>query len=90
MPGTVARGQLHDDPVLYAGRTEQGELSDEFPFPMTKDVLQRGQRRFEIFAVCHGLTGHGDGRIVHRGFTKPTDYVTEDRAATSCAARRRR
>jgi mono/diheme cytochrome c family protein len=77
--GTVARGQLHDDPVLYAGRDDQGDLSADYPFEMTKDVLTRGRQRYDIYcSVCHGLTGHGDGRIVQRGFTKPPNYVTDD------------
>jgi mono/diheme cytochrome c family protein len=78
--GTVARGQLRDDPVLYTGRDGHGELSNEFPFEMTKDVLQRGRQRYDVFcAVCHGLTGHGDGRIVQRGFTPPPSYLTDSR-----------
>jgi mono/diheme cytochrome c family protein len=70
--GTVARGQLRDDPLLYEGRNARGEVADEFPFEMTEAVLKRGQERYNIFcSVCHGLTGQGDGRIVQRGFTKP-------------------
>jgi hypothetical protein len=75
VPGTVARGQLYSDTVLYTGRDDKGELVDEFPFEMTKEILERGKQRFAIFcSVCHGLTGHGDGRIVQRGFTHPPDY----------------
>jgi hypothetical protein len=77
--GTVARGQLHDDSVLYAGRDDQGDLSAEFPFEVSKAVLERGRQRYDVFcSVCHGLTGHGDGRVVQRGFTKPPNYVTDD------------
>lgn len=48
---------------------------DKFPFPITQDILNRGQERFEIFcSVCHGLTGEGDGMIVRRGFRKPSSY----------------
>jgi mono/diheme cytochrome c family protein len=76
--GTVARGQLHDDPALYTGRDEKGELVKEFPFAVTAEVLQRGKQRFTIFcSVCHGLTGQGDGRIVQRGFTKPPSYTKD-------------
>lgn len=45
---------------------------ETFPFPITKDDLNRGQERYEIFcAVCHGATGNGDGMIARRGFNKP-------------------
>jgi mono/diheme cytochrome c family protein len=48
---------------------------DKFPFPITEDILNRGQERFEIFcSVCHGLTGEGDGIVVRRGFRKPPSY----------------
>ena len=45
---------------------------ETFPFPITKEVLDRGQQRYEIFcSVCHGATGNGDGMIARRGFNKP-------------------
>src|SRR5216684_1293316 len=45
---------------------------DTFPFPITKEVLERGQERYDIFcSSCHGLTGYGDGMIARRGFNKP-------------------
>jgi mono/diheme cytochrome c family protein len=43
-----------------------------FPFPITKEVLERGQERYQIFcSSCHGLTGYGDGMVARRGFNKP-------------------
>ena len=48
---------------------------DKFPFPITADVLDRGQERFQIYcSVCHGMTGQADGMIVRRGFRKPPSY----------------
>jgi mono/diheme cytochrome c family protein len=48
---------------------------DEFPFPITQEILDGGQQRFQIFcSVCHGMTGNGDGMIVRRGFRKPPSY----------------
>jgi mono/diheme cytochrome c family protein len=45
---------------------------DTFPFPITKEVLERGQERYQIFcSSCHGLTGYGDGMVARRGFNKP-------------------
>jgi mono/diheme cytochrome c family protein len=52
---------------------------DAFPFKLTKEVLDRGEERFNIHcAHCHGKTGHGDGMIVLRGFKRPPSYH-EDR-----------
>jgi len=45
---------------------------ETFPFPITKEALDRGQERYEIFcSVCHGATGNGDGIVARRGFNKP-------------------
>ncbi|HEX8069405.1 MAG TPA: cytochrome c [Pyrinomonadaceae bacterium] len=50
----------------------------EFPFPVTAEVLKRGQERFNIFcAMCHGMTGYGDGMIVRRGYRRPPSYHTD-------------
>lgn len=48
---------------------------DEFPIPVTKEVVDRGQDRFNIYCiVCHGPVGAGDGMVVRRGFVKPPTY----------------
>ncbi|MDQ2856467.1 MAG: cytochrome c [Acidobacteriota bacterium] len=48
---------------------------DKFPFPITSEILDRGQERFQIYcSVCHGMTGQADGMIVRRGFRKPPSY----------------
>jgi mono/diheme cytochrome c family protein len=52
---------------------------DRFPMPVTMQVLERGQDRYQAFcAMCHGLTGMGDGMITRRGFQRPPSYH-EDR-----------
>lgn len=48
---------------------------DEFPVPVTKALIDRGQERYNIYCiVCHGAVGAGDGMIVRRGFVKPPTY----------------
>lgn len=48
---------------------------DTFPIPVTKELIDRGQNRYNIFCiVCHGAVGNGDGMIVRRGFSKPPSY----------------
>ena len=50
-------------------------MIDEFPLPVTKELIDRGQDRFNIYCiVCHGPVGKGDGMIVRRGFVKPPSY----------------
>lgn len=47
----------------------------EFPVAITKEMLDRGQQRYNIYCiVCHGPTGAGDGMIVRRGFPQPPTY----------------
>lgn len=48
---------------------------DEFPVPVTKELIDRGQDRYNIHCiVCHGPVGNGDGMAVRRGFPKPPTY----------------
>lgn len=48
---------------------------DEFPIPVTKELVDRGQDRYNIYCiVCHGPVGAGDGMIVRRGFSPPPTY----------------
>jgi mono/diheme cytochrome c family protein len=48
---------------------------EEFPVPVTEELLDRGEERFKVFCiVCHGPVGNGDGLIVRRGFVKPPTY----------------
>jgi mono/diheme cytochrome c family protein len=45
------------------------------PLKLTPELLQRGRERFDIYcAVCHGVTGAGDGEVVRRGFPAPPSY----------------
>jgi len=74
---TVARGQLREDTHLNTGKVD-GQLVNEFPMPVTAQVMARGQERFTVFcSPCHGATGEGNGMIVQRGFRKPPSYHEE-------------
>jgi mono/diheme cytochrome c family protein len=75
LEGTVARGHLKDDAAFYTGKGPDGKPIDAFPFPVTKEVIERGQQRFNIYcAPCHGRLGNGDGMIPRRGFRHPPTY----------------
>jgi len=70
---TVARGQLHEDSYFYTGVVQGAdgyrEEKNEMPFPVTRDVLKRGQERFNIYCTpCHSRVGNGLGEIVQRGY----------------------
>jgi hypothetical protein len=73
--GTVARGQLNSDTYFYTGKMGNNP-GDVMPFPVTKEVLERGRERFNIFcAPCHSRLGDGNGFVPSRGFArKPPSF----------------
>lgn len=113
--GTIARGYLRSDKVLFTGKKDTNantaqasqqtttgnpntattqpaasttantnanpyaDDTDTFPFPINEDTVKRGRERYNIFcSVCHGLTGHGDGMVVRRGYRQAANFH-EDR-----------
>jgi cytochrome c553 len=73
---TVARGQLHEDTYFYTG-LQDGKEGNVMPFPVTMQVLQRGQERFNIYCTpCHSRVGNGEGMIVQRGYRPAGNYHT--------------
>ena len=73
--GTVPRGGLRDDDWLYRGVGPEGTFAVEPPFEVTREVVERGRERFEIFcSPCHGRAGDGQGMIVARGFKRPETF----------------
>lgn len=77
VPGTIARGQFHEDAYFYSGMVD-GKPGDYMPFPVTEQVLERGRQRFDVFCTpCHSRMGDGNGTVVQRGFTQPPSYHTD-------------
>lgn len=75
--GTVARGELRLDEHFYTGKVN-GKLVDKFPIPVTAEVLERGQERFNIFcSPCHDRLGTGRGMVVQRGYRQPPSFHIE-------------
>lgn len=75
--GTIARGQLRIDEARYTGKIA-GEDITEFPIPIAKADIERGQNRFNIYCTpCHGRLGDGNGMVVQRGFRQPPSYYSQ-------------
>jgi mono/diheme cytochrome c family protein len=75
--GTIARGYLNEDELLYTGRVG-GQPATVFPFGVDEALMRRGRERFDIYcSPCHGLTGEGDGMIVQRGYRRPPSFHTD-------------
>lgn len=72
--GTVARGHLDDDELLYTGKVN-GQVSPLFPFAITRADLDRGEQRYNIYcSPCHDRTGTGNGLVVQRGYRQAASY----------------
>lgn len=72
VPGTVQRGELRDSSALARGRTEAGNYVQEIPIAVTREVLERGRDRYDIYCTpCHGRTGDGNGVIMRGNYGYP-------------------
>ena len=76
--GTVARGHLNEDTLYYTGKGPDGKPAKEFPMPVTKELIVRGEQRFHIYCTpCHDRTGNGNGMVVRRGYRRPPTYHSD-------------
>ena len=68
---TVARGQLNDDELFATGKIGN-TFSTEFPYAVTREIVDRGQERYDVFcSPCHDRAGTGRGMVVRRGYRQP-------------------
>ncbi len=82
--GTLARGNLRHDAAIFEGLDEDGNYIADIPFELTRDFLNRGRERYDIFCqMCHGGTGDGRGIIMTGGYgyvPAPTFHSDNSRA----------
>ena len=77
--GTFARGDLHEDDAYWRGRDAIDSVIAKIPVPVTMQLIERGQQRYNIYcAPCHSRTGDGRGIVVQRGMLPPPSFH-EDR-----------
>jgi len=79
---TVARGFLYADQKFATGKSGNDFVTD-LPVPLTRQLLERGRERFNIYcSPCHGTTGNGLGVVVQRGYRQPPSlHIDRLRAA---------
>jgi mono/diheme cytochrome c family protein len=76
--GTVARGALEGTAMPAGGAPGAADRVTELPMPLTRELLARGQQRYEIFCTpCHDRTGSGQGMVVRRGYRPPPSLHIE-------------
>jgi mono/diheme cytochrome c family protein len=71
---TVARGAPAPNDIGSTGRNDGLPLTD-LPVPLTRELLERGRERYNIFcSSCHGEDGYGRGIVVRQGFPAPSSF----------------
>lgn len=77
--GTIAKGQLKEDPAYHFGKTGEAFVT-KIPTRITQSLVERGQERYNIYcSVCHGKTGAANGIVIQRnaGMLKPPSFHEE-------------
>ena len=78
VPGTVEQGRYRRDTALLEGvELADGGWSDEQPLALTRELIDEGHARFDVFcAPCHGLLANGDSVVARRmEFRRPPDLL---------------
>ncbi len=74
VPGAVAAGQVQTDTYLYTAKVN-GVVGNVMPFPVTANLLARGQQQFTIYcSVCHGVAGMGQSIVAERASIVPANF----------------
>lgn len=77
--GTVHRGAITGNEPLRDG-TQDGVYVTEFPLPIDRDTLARGENRFLVFcAPCHGVLGDGRSQVAENMQLRPPPSLHEQR-----------
>ena len=72
--GTVSRQRGGVNESFYTGLGAEGLIA-ESPIPVTYELLERGQERYNIYcSPCHNFNGNGLGVIVQKGMVQPSSF----------------
>tara|TARA_B100001778_G_C18557555_1_gene616147 strand:+ start:740 stop:1393 length:654 start_codon:yes stop_codon:yes gene_type:complete len=56
------QGESEAELLLLSGKNADGTYSNVFPFPVDNELMQYGQKNYNIYCVsCHGVAGDGNG-----------------------------
>jgi hypothetical protein len=79
VPGSIARGQLREDDGYHTGIVNNMYIGKN-PLPITREVLLRGQQRYNIYcSPCHDRAGEGKGIVAIRTPSWQPTNLQEDR-----------
>lgn len=78
VPGTIAIGELKEDPVFFTGKDASGQFVAASPVAADERVLARGHERYEIYCQpCHDSRGDGRGILFQRGKVPTASFHQE-------------
>lgn len=84
VPGTVARGELREDPALFEGKDAAGAELVKSPLPASEELLARGAERYRIYCQpCHDREGDGKGILFQRASVPTASFHSEKLRAAS-------
>jgi hypothetical protein len=75
--GRIAKAKLptSPEPPQAGAPDDPKNYVDVFPFKLNEQDIHRGMERYTIFCTpCHSPLGDGKGKIVERGYLRPTAY----------------
>ena len=79
VPGTIARGHLHQELALSTGMDADGKPVATSPVVVDEALLARGAERYAIYCQpCHDERGEGKGLLFQRAKV-PTTNLLEQR-----------
>jgi mono/diheme cytochrome c family protein len=74
----LRENELKSDNAFYSGKNSSGNWVKTIPIDVTEQLLNEGQKRFNIFcASCHDKSGSGKGIVIERGFAPPPSFHDE-------------
>ena len=78
VPGTVAIGELQEDPAFFTGKGADGQFVATIPVKADAAVLERGRQRYVIYCQpCHDARGDGKGILFQRGNVPTASFFQE-------------
>jgi len=81
--GTVPRERQTMQPEVTLGQTRDGKLVTAIPVAVTRDLMENGRTKFEIYcAVCHGLLGDGVSPVATQMSLRPPPNLLKLRDAS--------
>lgn len=74
-PFTAPKDIFTEDEYLSTGKLEDGSFGRGIPIPVTYQLMQRGQERYNIYCTsCHGMTGDSNGITKKYGMVGVPSY----------------